>query len=138
MEPQMGRKVCEFIVGLVLTDGALHVAEHEFFVRVLAQFGIEASDDVVIRPIMEASAAAEQIAELPPEVQQEALRLLIEAAIVDGTVEPEEHKYLSAVAGAIGMDDKTLAATLERRLRASLAGEGDAPGAGDSESEQQT
>jgi hypothetical protein len=57
----------------------------------------------------------------PPEVQQRIMAVLVDAAVADGRVEPEERALLLASAASVGIE----AAALEERIAQRLKTVGD-------------
>jgi uncharacterized tellurite resistance protein B-like protein len=113
-------KVCRLIAGLVVTDDDLDDREDAFIERMLARFGIPSSERDLIFPIVDASEAAAALRELPKDTQQTAVDLLLQAAVVDTKIAPEERTYLETVADAVGM----ARADLDKRLGDALAAAG--------------
>jgi uncharacterized tellurite resistance protein B-like protein len=113
-------KVCRLIAGLVVTDDDLDDREDAFIERMLARFGIPSSERDLIFPIVDASEAAAALRELPKDTQQTAVELLLQAAVVDTKIAPEERTYLETVADAVGM----ARADLDKRLADALAAAG--------------
>ena len=105
MNDEEKKKICQLIAGIVITDEDLDPAEEAFVQRMLKRFGIDADQRDVIFPLVDGDEAAETMRELPPDVQQDAFEFLVEAAVADGKVVPEERDYLGAVAMALGKAD---------------------------------
>lgn len=111
------RKVCELVAGIIATDKQLHPAELKFLLRTFDAFGIGTGrDDEAICPTIMPHEAGKAMGDLPPEVREEAMALLINTAVVDGKVVPEERSFLEAVARA----SKTPFEEVERRLAEAL------------------
>lgn len=118
MDPAISHKVCRLIAGLVVSDDDLDPSEDAFIDRMLASFGIPTSERETIFPIVDRSEAAQAMQELPADVQHEAVRLLLQAAVADGKVVVEERAYLQAVAEAIGIAAGDMNAKIEAALAA--------------------
>lgn len=103
MDKELSTKVCRLIAGIVVSDDDLDDAEDKFIDRMLVRFGIPGEERDSIFPIVDATEAKAAMQELPAEVQQEAMTLLVEAAVADGKVVTEERAYLHAVGDAIGV-----------------------------------
>lgn len=116
MDPQYARKVCQLVAGIIETDDDRHPAEGSLLRRIMARLGLSAHGDAELVPTLEGSDAAKAIAELPEQVRNQALELLIDAAIVDGKVVPAEQRYLEAVAAAMGANKSELDRRIEQRL----------------------
>jgi uncharacterized tellurite resistance protein B-like protein len=111
------RKVCQLIAGIVVVDDDLDPAESAFIDRVLGRFGIRPEERDVIFPIVDTEEAVQQVGELPPEIQDETLELLVLAATADGKVVPAEREYLRAVMKAMNRDERDLARLVARHLK---------------------
>jgi len=116
MDDALRRQVCRLIAGLVVSDDDLDEKEDAFLDRLLGRFGIPLGERDSIFPIVDRADATEAMKSLPPEAQQEAISLLIEAAAADGKIAPEERAYLDTVAAVVGLD----AAGLDARIKAAL------------------
>src|SRR5690606_7721180 len=113
MDERTRRRVCELIAGIIATDDHLDSAELTYMLKIFHAFGIASGGrDEVVSPTTTAREAARAMAELPAEVREEALGLLIESAAADGEVVPAERAYLQAVARAAGVDDVRLEAQI--------------------------
>jgi len=112
------QKICQLVAGIVTADAKLDTKEAAFVYRVITGFGIEASPRDAIIPIVDSDAAAAQIQELPRHAQDEALRLLVEAACVDGQIQPQERHYLRAIGSALRISDEDLERQIVGRLLA--------------------
>lgn len=117
MDERTRRRVCELIAGIIATDDHLDPAELTYMLKIFNTFGIASGGrDEVVSPTTTAREAARAMAELPAEVREEALGLLIESAAADGEVVPAERAYLQAVARAAGVDDARLEAQVAEAL----------------------
>jgi hypothetical protein len=122
MDDELRRRVCRLIAGLVVADSDLAPEEDVFVDRMLAGFGIPAEERASIFPILDDKEAAAEMRAMPPEVQQEAITLLIQAAAVDRQIVDEERSYIHAVGGAIGLGKDELDRRLEQALAAASRG----------------
>jgi hypothetical protein len=114
VDPDLSHTICRLVAGLIVSDDDFAPEEEAFIERMLARFGVP--DRAMIFPIMDQEEAAASMRGLPREVQEEALRTLIEAAAADGKVVSEERGYLCTVGAALGLD----AAAVDRRLAEAL------------------
>lgn len=103
MNEEQRRKVCQLIAGMVISDEVMEPEEEAFLDRVIAQFGLESEGRDAIFPLVSHEDASLAARALPPEVQQQAFELLIQAARADGVIAPEEVEYLHVVGDALGM-----------------------------------
>ena len=118
MDAETRHKICQLVAGIIIADDILDEREEAFIDRVIKGFGIDDPAREVIFPLVDSSDAAAQIKELPGDAQQEALRLLLEAACIDGKIEPEERAYLQAIGAALAISE----GELEQRIARQLAG----------------
>lgn len=115
MDADTRQKICQLVAGIVIADDILDDQEEAFLDRLLQSFGVEGGRDAVF-PLVDHDQAAAQMKELAKDAQDEGMRLLVEAACVDGKIEPEERDYLRAVATAIGMPESALAQRVAEKL----------------------
>ncbi|HVY44717.1 MAG TPA: TerB family tellurite resistance protein [Minicystis sp.] len=117
MTPDERIKVCELIESIIAADGVVADEERAFLRRVLERFGISEADygDRIVTS--DAGRVTTRLRTLSPDVQMRVMALLVDAAVVDGTVAPEERALLLAAAAALGVE----AAALEERIAQRLA-----------------
>ncbi len=108
--------MAQLIAGMIASDDDVAHRESQLLQRVLAELGLPPDARGKLFPVIDPREAAEQIGKLAPEVQSEALRLLIDAAAADGKIATSERRYLSAVARAAGIDDAELERLVADRL----------------------
>lgn len=119
MDERTRRRVCELIAGLIATDDHLDPAELQYMLKVFRAFGIASGNqDEVVTPATTPAEAAAAMAELPAEVREEALGMLIETAVVDGAVVDAERAYLRTVGRAAGVDDAVIDTLIAEALAA--------------------
>jgi len=116
MDLETRQRICQLVAGIIIADDILDDKEAAFVDRVIKSFGIDDPGREVIFPLVDHREAATQIKELSTEAQQEALRLLIEAACADGEVVPEEREYLVAIATALEISETDLDTRLAKQL----------------------
>lgn len=112
MDPELRRSIARLVAGIVLTDDELHPREERFLSRLFDRLGIGAGERALIRPAVDGEDAVKGIRELPSQMRDEVLSMLIEAASVDDKLADEERHYLEVVATAMGLDEEEL----ERRI----------------------
>lgn len=116
MDEELRKKVCRLVAGIVVADDDLDEKEDAFIDRLMVKFGIPAEQRGELFPIVDAKEASEEIKTLPPDVQEQAFALLLEAAAADGKIVPEELAYINAVGAALGLDP----AVIEERTLGAL------------------
>jgi uncharacterized tellurite resistance protein B-like protein len=122
MDESVARRICRLIAGIVVSDDDLAPKEEAFVDRMLVRFGIPVEEREVVFPIIDEEEAVEAIRSLDGPTREEAFSLLIEAAAVDGSIEPEELSYLEAVAEVVGVSRDDLSERLSTALQKSAAG----------------
>jgi uncharacterized tellurite resistance protein B-like protein len=110
-------KVVGLIEAVIAADGVINDDERKFLRRVLERFGLSEQDraDRIVT-----SAAGPTIATLralPSDVQTGVMGLLVEAAVADGQVSPEERAILLAAAASLGIEVQALEDRIARRLK---------------------
>lgn len=121
MEVPERAKVRQLIEAVITADGVVSDEEREFLRRVMQRFGMseDASTEV---PGSDPGRATATLRGLAPDVQSRVMALLVEAAIVDGEVVPEERALLLASAATLGIDACALEERIARRLRSNVPG----------------
>src|SRR5690349_17020083 len=99
------QRICQLVAGIIIADDILDDKEEAFIDRLIKSFDVGESGRDVIFPLVDRNEAANQIKALPMPAQEEALRLLIEAACIDGQIAPEEREYLKAIADAVEVSE---------------------------------
>jgi uncharacterized membrane protein YebE (DUF533 family) len=111
------RKVVELVETMISADGVVTDEERQFLRRVVERFGLSAEerDDRLVPS--DPGRATRTLRELPDEVKVRVMALLVDAAVVDGKVAPEEHALLLASAASLGIEACALEERIARRLR---------------------
>jgi uncharacterized tellurite resistance protein B-like protein len=115
-------KICELIEAVISADGVVGDDEREFLRRVVERFGLPAAERADRVVTSDVGRTITTLRTLPPDVQSRVMALLVEAAIVDGRVVPEERAMLLAAAATLGIDAGALEERIARRLRSSVPG----------------
>ncbi|MDX2089202.1 MAG: hypothetical protein SFX73_15205 [Kofleriaceae bacterium] len=110
------RTICQLVAGLITADAKLDTKEAAFVYRVARGFGLDVSARDPIVPLVDSEAAAARLLALSPPAQDHALRLLVDAACVDGAIQPDERGYLNAIGAALRISEEDL----ERRIVARM------------------
>jgi uncharacterized tellurite resistance protein B-like protein len=114
-------KVCELLEAVIAADGVVGDDERDFLRRVVERFGL--SSDRADRPVpSDVGRTIATLRSLPPDVQARVMALLVEAAVVDGKVVPEERALLLAAAATLGIEANALEERIARRLRSNVPG----------------
>jgi len=112
-------KVCDLIEAVVAADGVVSDAEREFLRKVVERFGLSEAARADRVMTSDLGRTTSTLRTLPPDAQAKVMALLVEAAVADGRIEPEERALLLASAASLGIQASTLEERIARRLRAS-------------------
>jgi uncharacterized tellurite resistance protein B-like protein len=115
-------KIVRLIEAVVAADGVVSDDEREFLQRVMARFGISDQDRADHIVASAPGAATATLRALAPDVQVRVMALLVEAAVVDGHVAPEERALLLASAATLGIEAQALEERIARRLKSNVPG----------------
>jgi uncharacterized tellurite resistance protein B-like protein len=124
MSPEERTKVIELIEAVIAADGVVVDEEREFLRRVIERFRLcpdERADRIVPSDPGRATTTLRQLA---PDAQTRVMALLVDAAVSDGCVAPEEHALLLAAAATLGIEAGALEERIARRLKSIASGAG--------------
>jgi uncharacterized tellurite resistance protein B-like protein len=113
-------KIRELLETMIAADGRLADEEREFLRRIVERLGLPFRE---AGPFSESDVgrATTTIRTLAPDVQLRVMALLVDAAVVDGCVDPEEHALLLASAATLGIEATALEERIAARLRANAS-----------------
>ena len=120
MSPEEQAKVIELIEAVIGADGVVVEEERAFLRRVIDRFGLSAEDGARDIVASDPGRATLTLRELGPDTQMRVMALLVDAAVVDGCVAPEEHALLLASAATLGIDAAELEERIARRLKSGV------------------
>jgi tellurite resistance protein len=122
VEVEDREKVVELIEQVIAADGIITDDEREFLRRVIERFGLSEEEraDRVVQS--DPGRATRTLRTFSPDDQARVMALLVDAAVADGKVEPEERALLLASAAALGIEACALEERIARRLKAVAAG----------------
>ncbi len=103
VDDQLGKDVCRLIAGILIADHELDPKEDEFLDRLLRAMKFPDIERSSIKPVSGKSEAAAMMRRLPPDARDLAFKLLLEAAVADGTVHDDERAYVHTIAEELGM-----------------------------------
>ncbi|CAN5678016.1 hypothetical protein BH11MYX4_BH11MYX4_61760 [soil metagenome] len=120
MDVEERHKVCQLIEAVIAADGVVAEAEREYLRKIVERFGLPARDAA---PIVENDfgRATTTLRTLAPDVQTRVMALLVEAAVIDGRVDPQERALLLASAATLGIEATALEERIAWRLRANAS-----------------
>jgi tellurite resistance protein len=113
-------KVYQLIDAVITADGVVTPEEQEFIRK--AALRLRLPDEASPVSLRDLGSATSTLRGLGPDTQSRVLALLVEAAIVDGVVEPRERALLLAAAATLGIEATALEERIARRLGSSVAG----------------
>jgi uncharacterized tellurite resistance protein B-like protein len=119
--PEEQAKVIELIEAVIAADGVIVEEERAFLRRVMGRFGMSPDDRSDRLVASDAGGATKTLRALAPDAQIRVMALLVDAAVADGCVAPEERALLLASAATLGIDAAALEERIARRLKSVAA-----------------
>jgi uncharacterized tellurite resistance protein B-like protein len=110
-------RVLELVEAMIHADGVVTVEERQFIKRLAERLGLSDEDRGEQSVPSDPGRATRTLRALSPDLQSKVMALLVEAAVVDGKVAPEEHALLLASAATLGIEACALAERIARRLK---------------------
>lgn len=111
----MRAKVSALLEAVVTADGVIRPEEREFVRRAAMRWKLpEPEAPLSLRTL---GATIEVLRTLEPNAQARVAALLVDAAAVDGDVDPREHALLLAAAASLGIEATALEERLNQRLK---------------------
>ncbi len=117
MDVEERNKICQLIEAVIAADGVVDDTEREFLRRIVERFGLPAREPAVLSE-NDFGRTTTTLRALAPDVQSRVMALLVEAAVVDGRVDPQERALLLASAATLGIEATALEERIAWRLRA--------------------
>jgi uncharacterized tellurite resistance protein B-like protein len=119
--PEEQAKVIELVEAMIAADGVVVEEERAFLRRVMERFRLSPEDrgEAVAS---DAGRTTLTLRALAPDAQMRVMALLVDAAVADGRVAPEERALLLASAATLGIDAAALEERIARRLKSVVAG----------------
>jgi uncharacterized tellurite resistance protein B-like protein len=118
MDVEEREKVCQLIEAMIVADGEIAGTEREFLRKVVARFGLPEREPLAHRE-HDLGCTTNTLRALAPDVRTRVMALLVEAAVVDGRIDPQERVLLLASAAALGIEATALEERLTSRMRES-------------------
>jgi uncharacterized tellurite resistance protein B-like protein len=115
--PEEQAKVIELIEAVISADGVVVEEERAFLRRVMERFRLSADDRADHLVASDPGRATLTLRALAPDAQMRVMALLVDAAVADGHVAPEERALLLASAATLGIDAAALEERIARRLK---------------------
>ncbi len=120
MDIEQRAKVCQLIEAVIAADGVVVPEERDFLQRAIGKFKLP--DQAEPHSLRDLGTATTTLRNLDPDVQTRVMALLVEAAIVDGVVDPQERALLLASAATLGIEATALEERIARRLKSNVPG----------------
>jgi len=121
MDADQRAKLYQLLEAVISADGVTTPEEREFMRKAMAKLRLS-SDDAPTESIRDIGSATSTLRALDPDTQARVLALLVEAAVVDGVVEPRERALLLAAAATLGIEATVLEERIARRLKSNVSG----------------
>lgn len=121
MDVEERHKVCELIEAVIAADGVIADAEREYLRGIVARFGLAAREPAQVTE-SDLGRTTTTLRALAPDVRPRVMALLVEAAVVDGRIDPEERALLLASAATLGIEATALEERIAWRLRVNAPG----------------
>jgi uncharacterized tellurite resistance protein B-like protein len=119
MNEEMKAKVSALLEAVVAADDVIRPEERDFVRRAAARWKLPEPDAPL--SLRNLGTATNVLRELATDAQARVLALLVDAAAVDGNLDPREHALLLAASAALGIDATALEDRLQRQLKAPAA-----------------
>ncbi len=121
MDVEEQHKVCQLIEAMISADGVIADAEREYLRKIVERFGLPEREQ---GPMSENDfgRTTSTLRSLPTDVRSRVMALLVEAAVIDGNVDPQERALLLASAATLGIEATALEERIAWRLKANLPG----------------
>ncbi|NUP11631.1 MAG: TerB family tellurite resistance protein [Polyangiaceae bacterium] len=116
MDSDQRAKISQLLEAVVAADGVIKPEERAFVRRAIERWKLPVPE--APQSLRSLGNATNALRTLEPEAQSRVLALLVDAATVDGEVDPREHALLLAAAAALGIDATALEARIVRQLGA--------------------
>src|SRR5579859_5565662 len=101
MDVEERHKVCELIEAMIAADGVIADEEREYLRRIVERFGLPERSAGPLSA-NDFGRTTTTLRALAPDVQARVMALLVEAAVIDGRVDPQERALLLASAATLG------------------------------------
>jgi tellurite resistance protein len=118
VDAEASRQVAQLIENVIAADGVVTPEERDFLRRVMDRLGVSNLEHEPIS--IDPGRATTTLRNLPADLQARVMALLVEGAIVDGIVQPEEHAILLASAATLGIEATALEERIARRIRSNV------------------
>jgi uncharacterized tellurite resistance protein B-like protein len=115
MDVEERHKVCQLIETMIGADGVIAESERAFLRKIVVKFGLPERTPEAPQ-VTDFGRATTTLRELPADVRPQVMALLVEAAVADGYVDPQERVLLLASAAALGIEATTLEERIARRI----------------------
>ena len=122
MQLEERSNVVALIQAVIAADGVIGDEEREFLRRVVAKCGFDHDHQADVSLSSDPGRAMATLRAFAPDAQARVMALLVEAAVVDGRVEPEERALLLASAATLGIEAHALEERIARRLKSNVPG----------------
>jgi len=119
MDLEMRSKISALLEAVVTADGVIRPEERDFVRRAASRWKLPEPDAPL--SLRNLGTATEVLRALEPAAQARVLALLVDAAAIDGHLDPREHALLLAAAASLGIEATALEERILQRLKAPSA-----------------
>jgi len=102
MKPAVAR--CHLLAEVLSADGLMSDSERDMLEHTMTELGLDDTDRDLVRHFEQTAGAAEVMATLSPAERQAFVDSLVEAALVDGKLTPNETATVKRITQAVGLD----------------------------------
>jgi uncharacterized tellurite resistance protein B-like protein len=114
MDDVMKGKVSALLEAVVAADDVIRPEERDFVRRAAARWNLPEPDAPL--SLRNLGTAVQALRALDQPAQARVLAVLVDAAAIDGHLDPREHALLLAAAAALGIEATALEERLQKRL----------------------
>ena len=122
MSPEEQAKIIELVEAVIGADGVVTEEERAFLQRVIERFRLSPDSRADAIAVSDPGRTTQSLRALAPDTQVRVMALLVDAAVADGKVTPEERALLLASAATLGIDAAALEERIARRLKSGVLG----------------
>lgn len=101
MKPAVAR--CHLLAEVLSADGMMSDAERDMLERTMTEHGLDDAERESVRHFENTAGASEAVAALPEADRQAIVDSLVDAALVDGKLTPNETAAVKRITAAIGL-----------------------------------
>jgi uncharacterized tellurite resistance protein B-like protein len=114
-------RICRLVEAIIAADGVIHGAERDFLRRIAQRLRVpydivEAGPVSERGPVSDPGRASAMLRDLPEDTRARVMAILVESAVTDGEVHPNERALLLVASAALGIDADAVEERIRQRL----------------------